>query len=165
VVENLSLAYDYRRRELERDGVIVAGRLARNGLQSGAFERLRGFSLPGVLLRTLLLHVARGYSLRETAVRANLAHWADVSDVALLKRLRKSEDWLRSLCVELLRENGVNWGEAAASPRIRVVDGTIVKELGRTGSQWRILYSLQLPTLRCDYFEVTGRLAKVTENR
>ena len=77
-------------------------------LQSGAFERLREFPSPGVLLRTLPLHVARGYSLRETAVRAKLAHWTDVSDVALLKRLRKSEDWLHSLCVELVRESGVN---------------------------------------------------------
>jgi hypothetical protein len=93
-------------------------------LQSGAFERLREFPSPGVLLRTLLLHVARGYSLRETVLRAKLAHWADVSDVALLKRLRNSEDWLRSLCVELLRENGGNWSEEAASPRIRIVDGT-----------------------------------------
>ncbi|HST12068.1 MAG TPA: IS4 family transposase [Terriglobales bacterium] len=129
-------------------------------LQSGAFERLREFSSPGVLLRTLLLHVARGYSLRETAVRAKLAQWADVSDVALLKRLRKSEDWLRSLCVELLRENSLNGGEEAASKRIRIVDGTIVKEPGRTGSQWRILYSLRLPSLRCDYFGVTATLGK-----
>jgi hypothetical protein len=129
-------------------------------LQSGAFERLREFSSPEVLLRTLLLHVGRGYSLRETAVRAKLAHWADVSDVALLKRLRKSEDWLRSLCVELLRDNGVNWSEETASPRIRIVDGTIVKEPGRTGSQWRILYSLQLPNLRCDYFEITATLGE-----
>jgi hypothetical protein len=66
-------------------------------LQSGVFGRLREFTSPGVLLRTLLLHVARGYWLRETAVRAKLAHWADVSDVALLKRFRKSEKWLRSI--------------------------------------------------------------------
>ncbi|HET6179930.1 MAG TPA: hypothetical protein VFE61_23615 [Candidatus Sulfotelmatobacter sp.] len=93
-------------------------------------------------------------------MRAKLAQWADVSDVALLKRVRNIEDWLRSLCVELLRESGVNWGEQAASPRIRIVDGTIVKEPGRTGSQWRILYSLQLPNLRCDYFEVTATLGE-----
>ena len=129
-------------------------------LQSGAFEQLREFPSPGVLLRTLLLQVGRGYSLRETAVRAKLAHWADVSDVALLKRLRKSEDWLRALCVELLLENSVKWGKEAASSRIRIVDGTIVKEPGRTGSQWRILYSLQLPNLRCDYFEVTATLGE-----
>lgn len=103
-------------------------------LQSGAFERLREFPSPGVVLRTLLLHVARGYSLRETAERAKLAHWADVSDVALLKRLRSSEDWLRSLCVELLRESGRNCGQETAGPRIRIVDGTIVKEPGRRGA-------------------------------
>jgi hypothetical protein len=131
-------------------------------LQSRAFRRLREFPSPAVLLRTLLLHVGRGYSLRETAVRARLAHWADVSDVALLNRLRNSEGWLRSLCVELLRENGGTWGEGAASRRIRIVDGTIVKEPGRTGSQWRILYSLQLPNLRCDYFEVTATLGEGT---
>jgi hypothetical protein len=58
--------------------------------QSGAIERLRGFPSPDVLLRMLLLHVARGYPLRETVVRAKLANWTDISDVALLKRLRNS---------------------------------------------------------------------------
>ena len=42
--------------------------------QSGAVERLRGFPTPAVLLRTLLLHVAKSYSLRETVVRAKLAN-------------------------------------------------------------------------------------------
>jgi len=54
-----------------------------------------------------MLHVARGYSLRETVVRAKLAKWVDISDVALLKRLRNGEEWLRSLCVELFRQNVV----------------------------------------------------------
>lgn len=110
-------------------------------LQSGAVERLRGFRSPDVLLRTLLLHVARGYSLRETVVQAKLANWADVSDVALLKRLRKSEEWLCSLCIELLRENGAYRPEEATRTPIRIVDGTIVREPGKTGSQWRILYA------------------------
>ncbi len=42
-------------------------------LQSGAFERLREFSAPGVLLRTLLLHVARGYSLLDSTGPPTLA--------------------------------------------------------------------------------------------
>src|SRR6266851_10468759 len=50
--------------------------------QSGAVERLRGFPSPDLLLRMLLLHVARGYSLRETVVRAKLANWTNISDVA-----------------------------------------------------------------------------------
>lgn len=122
---------------------------------SGAIERLRGFSSAEMLLRTLLLHVGNGYSLRETVVRAKLADWADVSDVALLKRLRNSEAWLCALCAGLLQENGLG-AAPEGLPRIRVVDGTVVKEPGKTGSQWRILYALQLPSLACDFFEVTS---------
>ena len=103
--------------------------------QSGAVQRLRGFPSPDVLLRMLLLHVARGYSLRDTVVRAKLTNWADISDVALLKRLRNSEEWLRSLCVELLRENVAYRLEEPITRTIRIVDGTIVREPGKTGSQ------------------------------
>src|SRR6266851_10432811 len=73
---------------------------------TGACERLRGFATTSDLLRTLLLHVGRGYSLRETVVRAKAAGIAEVSDVALMKRLQKAEEWLRRLCVSLLQESG-----------------------------------------------------------
>ena len=128
--------------------------------QSGAVERLRGFPSPDVLLRMLLLHVAQGYSLRETVVRAKVANWADISDVALLKRLRNSEEWLRPLCVQLLRENAAYRLEQPFSRAIRIVDGTIVRERGKTGSQWRILYSIRLPSLVRDFFEVTTTIVE-----
>ena len=128
--------------------------------QSGAVKRLRGFPSADVLLRMLMLHVARGYSLRETVVRAKLADWTDISDVALLKRLRKSEEWLRSLCEELLRENVAYRLGEAMSRTIRIVDGTIVREPGKTGSQWRILYSIRLPSLVCDFFELTATIGE-----
>jgi hypothetical protein len=123
---------------------------------SGSLRRLRGFKSPDVLLRMLMLHVARGYSLRETVVRAKPANWTDISDVALLKRLRNSEEWLRLLCVELLRENFADAFNEGINSMVRVVDGTVVREPGRTGSQWRILYSIRLPFLECDFFEVTA---------
>jgi hypothetical protein len=122
---------------------------------SGAIERLRGFESAEALMRTLLLHIARGYSMRETVVRAKTSGIAEISDVALLKRLRNSEAWLRSLCLCLLRENGVTLPERKQGMNLRVVDATIVKELGKTGSQWRIHYSIQIPSLACDFFEVT----------
>src|SRR5882724_13404238 len=75
--------------------------------QTGAIERHRGITIPETLLRLFLLHVARGYSLRETSVRANEAGLATISDVGLLKRLRRSEDWLQWLCMQLVLENGV----------------------------------------------------------
>lgn len=118
-------------------------------------RRLRGFVSTEALLRTLLLHVARGYSLRETVVKAKAAELASVSDVALLKRLRNSREWLRELCVLLLAENGIQVPEVADGLRMRMVDATIVKEPGKTGSQWRIHYSLRLPDLHCDHFALT----------
>jgi hypothetical protein len=124
-------------------------------IRTGAVERLRGFSSPDMLLRTLLLHVGNGFSLRETALRAKLADWAHVSDVSPLKRLRNSEPWLKVLCVQLMAEGGLIVLSEGA-PRIRIVDGTIVKEPGKTGSQWRILYTIGLPELECDFLEVTA---------
>jgi len=41
--------------------------------------------------------------------------------------------------------------------RVRAVDGTLVHEPGRTGSLWRVHFSLDLKTLRCDFFEVTDQ--------
>lgn len=121
---------------------------------------MRRFPSLDVLLRTLMLHVARGYSLRETVLRAKLADWTDISDVALLKRLRNSEEWLRFMCIELLRENAAYQLEEGITRTIRIVDGTIVREPGKTGSQWRILYSIRLPSLVCDFFEVTATIGE-----
>jgi hypothetical protein len=81
---------------------------------AGAIEHGRGITAPDVLLRLFLLHVGRGYSLRETAVRAKKAGLTEISDVGLLKRLRRSEAWLRWLCVQLLTENGAPLGARMA---------------------------------------------------
>jgi hypothetical protein len=107
-----------------------------------------------------MLQVARGYSLRETVLHAKLANWTDISDVALLKRLRNSEEWLHWLCSELLRENVPYRLEEATTRAIRIVDGTIVREPGKTGSQWRIPYSIRLPSWVCDFFEVTATIGE-----
>ena len=56
--------------------------------RTGALRKLRKDKSPDCLLPTLLLHLACGHSLRETAVRARRANLADLSDVALLKRPR-----------------------------------------------------------------------------
>jgi hypothetical protein len=125
------------------------------GRKTGAIARLRGFGSVGDVLRTLLMHVGTGWSLRETAVRAKLAGIAEVSDVTLLNRLRQSEGWLREICQRLWQENGVDLTPAIAGYRVRLVDGSVVKEPGKTGSQWRLHYSLRLPSLECEEFILT----------
>jgi hypothetical protein len=39
--------------------------------------------------------------------------------------------------------------------RLRVVDATTVQEQGGAGTDWRVHYTLRLPDLSCDFFELT----------
>jgi hypothetical protein len=130
--------------------------------ETGAITRQRGITVPDTLLHLFLLHVARGYSLCETSVRAKESGLATISNVGLMKRLRRAEEWLRWLCTELVAENGVSMPSRDGAGAVRLVDGTIVKEPGKTGSQWRILYSLRLPDLYCDFFNLTPTLGSGT---
>lgn len=122
--------------------------------QTGALKGLRQDKDEENFLRVLLLHLGCGFSLRETVVRARLANLADLSDVALLKRLRKSKDWLASLCSALFAERGVT-APQMPGPNLRLLDATVIKEPGSTGSLWRVHYSLRWPTLVCDFFKLT----------
>jgi hypothetical protein len=123
----------------------------------GALRRCREFADPGALLRVMLIHLADGCSLRETAVRAAQGGLVVVSDVALLKRLKACGEWFRWMADALMQRWVV--GSAgrllAKGLRIRVVDGSLISEPGATGSSWRVHYSLSLPSLRCDEVYVT----------
>lgn len=124
-----------------------------------ALKGLRKDKNPETLLRVLLMHLGCGYSLRETSVRATQAGIADLTDVALLKRLRKSQEWLHSLCVSLLNETGKN-KKRKQERCFRLVDSTVIKEQGKTGSEWKIHYSLEIPSLQCDFFKLTSKSGK-----
>jgi hypothetical protein len=126
------------------------------GKSTGAVRRLRGFASLDAVLRTLLLHVGCGWSLRETAVQARLAGIAAVSDVTLLNRLRDAEPWLQQMCQQLWKDSGVSLEPGFGSRAVRLLDATVVREPGKTGSEWRIHYSLRLPTLECDHFDLTS---------
>jgi len=123
----------------------------------GALKRMRNFSDIDALLRTLLIHLLDGCSLRETAVRARIGGLAQISDVALLKRLNSSGEWFRWMSEGLMR----NWIEKQPLDVypggfvIKVIDATHVSEPGSTGSDWRVHYSINLPSLRCEELEVT----------
>lgn len=123
-------------------------------LTTNALKGLRKDKSEENLLRTLLIHLGCGYSLRETVARAKQAGLADFSDVALLKRLRKCKEWLCALCRSLLAERGLEFGDDGL--RVRLFDATDVQEPGKTGSLWRIHYSVQVPSLTCDHFKLTA---------
>jgi hypothetical protein len=124
--------------------------------QCGALRRGRNIKNAETLLRLIFLHVAGGLSLRQTVVRARALGWATLSDVALLKRLRASANWLEFLCLGLSRPWDWPAGLAVGGRRWRIVDATTAQEPGATGIDWRVHYVVQLPALTCDFVEVTG---------
>lgn len=124
---------------------------------AGFFQRARGLQNAELWLRLILMHVAGGLSLEQTAVRARELGLAEVSGVALFKRLRNAEAWLQNLTHYLLEEQRRKLGRHRwpGGHRLRVVDATDVSEPGSTGTDWRLHYSLRLPELLCDYYELT----------
>jgi hypothetical protein len=128
---------------------------------AGALKGLRQDKSEEDYLRVLLMHLGCGFSMRETVVRAQEANLANLSDVAFLKRLRKSREWLHQLCCALFAERGLQ-PKANARRTLRLIDATEVKEPGQTGSLWRIHYSLRWPDLQCDFFKLTSTEGKGT---
>ena len=115
-------------------------------VELGAVRRqLRSFDDVASVLRVLLIHLADGCSLRETAVRAQVGGLAEVSDVALLKRLRSCGPWFQWMAQELAAAMAQPESGDGLLPgrRVRLVDGSSVCEPGATGSTWRLHYALR----------------------
>lgn len=123
----------------------------------GAVTRQRKIISAEILLRILLIHLADGCSMRETVVRAREAHLADISDVALFKRLKASSEWLRWISVNLAENvHGITEKPPWLKDfNVRIIDASVISEPGSTGSDWRLHYSIELFGLSCDYFRIT----------
>jgi len=123
----------------------------------GALRRCRKVQSAEVLLRVLLIHLAEGCSLRETALRAARGQIAQLSDVAIMDRLRLSGSWFRWMNVGLVQR----WIEReprrlyGTQRRINLVDATRIQEPGPTGSSWTLHYCIELVSLACRQWVVT----------
>ena len=187
----------FQGQELQQDWALVADMLPQGwqdkAKELGALQRTRGFKDASTLLRIMFIHLAQGQALRETAVQAKLAGLADVSDVAILKRLNACGAWfewmangLGQCLLDMTNPSGqpaspqrihterlvpfsaycpgadtsvqANTASAESTKlRLRIVDGTTVKEPGPTGSLWRLHYSVGLPALHCDEVVMSGK--------
>lgn len=147
---------------LDEDWLVVQSMLPQGwegkARELGAFRRGRAIPDAATLLRVMLIHLAQGCGLRETAVRAKQGGLASLSDVAILKRLRACGEWFKWMS-EGLRQQWLPefpmQAQAWQGRRVRLVDGTVVSEPGDTGSQWRLHYAVGLPALNCDEVIIT----------
>ncbi len=132
---------------------------------TGALRRARGIPDAEVLLRLLFLHGVEGLSLKDAAAKARLTGLCQLSSVALHDRLKQAAPWLRAMCLKLMAEALVDVQCLSGRWRWRVIDASEISEPGPTGSRWRLHYSLLLPSLECDFFELTSQAEGETLQR
>lgn len=117
----------------------------------GALLRRREIRNAASLLR-LCLGYGCGLSLREAAGWAAMSGIAQMSDVAVMKRLRGAADWLGHLAGQVLARRVP---EAKSARPIRIVDGSMVSAPG--GALWRLHVAYD-PGRQCfTHVELTDR--------
>jgi DDE family transposase len=124
---------------------------------SKALVRRRGLASAEALLRLILVYSLCGLSLRATAAWAQAQGVAQISDVALLKRLRKASSWMGQLLAAKLAERveGLE-PQPLLGYRLRIVDATTASIPGSQGTDYRVHLGLDLGSLQVDRIEVTG---------
>ena len=118
------------------------------------------------LLRMILAYCLGTGGLRSTAAWATSIELVDISNVALLYRLRHCGDWLTFLVGQAMSTGA----PAAAKGRlIRIIDGTTVPKAGKaakTGNKlWRVHAAFDLPTERFGHVELTDEKGGETLDR
>jgi Transposase DDE domain len=157
---------------VRRDWTGVVARLGgaealdRTARETKAFVRPREIRSAVDLLRLILAYCLGERGLRLTAAWATSVGLVDVSNVALLYRLRQCGDWLALLVGQTL---------AAAAPKagrgrlIRIIDATTVPKKGLNGRKknevWRIHSAFDLPQERFGHFELTDQQEGETLDR
>jgi len=117
-----------------------AASLRDSAREHGAFIRPRGVRDATDVLRLCLMYGPGGMSLRVLA--AAEMGMADVSDVAMLNRIRGAADWLEVLCGQQFAraQHKARAAAAASHPgadrAIRIVDSSLIT--GPGGVKWRL---------------------------
>jgi hypothetical protein len=134
--------------------------------ETQAFLRPREISNAVDLLRLILAYCLGERGLRWTTAWATSVGLADISNVALLYRLRQCGDWLAMLVGQVLAAGAP---KASQGRLIRIIDATTVPKAGpaarKKSELWRIHSAFDLPHERFGHFELTDQQAGETVDR
>lgn len=134
--------------------------------QTKAFLRPREITSAVDLLRLILAYCLGERGLRSTAAWATSVGLVDISNVALLYRLRQCGDWFAMLVGQMLADAAP---QASRGRLIRIIDATTVPKKGpdarKNNKLWRIHSAFDLPQERFGHFELTDQQAGETLDR
>jgi hypothetical protein len=141
-------------------------RLEATARETKAFVRPRQISNAIDLLRVILAYCLGERGLRATAAWAASIGLVDISNVAVLYRLRQCGDWLAVLIGQVLAASAPH---ASRGRMIRIIDATTVPKAGpaarKRSALWRIHSAFDLPHERFGHFELTDQQAGETLDR
>lgn len=123
--------------------------------ETGALRRKRAVRSAGDLLRLVLAYSWWDWSLRQVSAWATVTHLAELSDVALRKRLRHSRLWLSQLLGQALGQ--VHASQPLSGLRLRIFDASVITQPGSTGTDWRLHIGFDVGLNRLDEWEVTDQ--------
>jgi len=128
--------------------------LEQSAAEKLALVRRREIGSAGDLLRLALCYGLCDFSLRQTAAWAKLIGLGELSNVAVLNRLRGASDWLGHLILRWLQDHGLT--TQAPRARVRLLDASVISKPGSKGTDWRLHMGLDLAELRITSVELTG---------
>ena len=102
------------------------------------FRRRGSFKSAANLLRLALAYAVSDLSLRSTAAWLTTRGHGDISDVAVLGRLRRAQTFLARTLAPLLAMRVQPIPCPNVPYNVRMLDGTCVSSPGATGAEWRI---------------------------
>ena len=119
-----------------------------------AMVRRRNVQCASDLLRLCLCYACCDFSLRQVAAQAAFLGLGQLSDVAVMKRLRHSGDWLSHLIVQFLQQRGLT--EQVPAVPVRIIDATSLSAPGSPGTDWRLHLTLDLSRQQISSLQLTG---------
>ena len=127
--------------------------------ETRTIERKREIKSPADLMKLLLLYLIGGYSTIEISIIAMELGIARISDVAFIKKLSKCREWLSQIISMIIPKAVVEYTtpKSFEGYTIAALDGSNVKERGRSGRLYRLHYAIDLFRLTALSFKITGQ--------
>jgi hypothetical protein len=108
-----------------------------------ALVRRRGIQSAQDLLRLVLVYCLKDWSLQVVGAWALMQKVGELSDVAVLKRLRNSHNWLGEVLYTCLSKRCHRMANLSGI-QVRIQDATVINAPGSQGTQWRMHLKLDL---------------------